>query len=191
MHSVHDISKYSPTHTDKFFVDTNVWFWFTYAGSKEITTDSAPVRYQIEKYPKFIEAVLDAGARLFHCSLTLAEISNVIENTEYELYCKSKGVSISKKNFRRIPEERTKVMKEIETAWRSIKSVSENLDAKLCRDFNEEAISLLKKSYVDANDAFFINVMKQNSIQFILTDDNDFSTLDTSKIFTANNKTLS
>ena len=44
-------------HSDKFFIDTNVWFWLTYAASNEIQTQNAPARYQLEVYPEFIEKI--------------------------------------------------------------------------------------------------------------------------------------
>lgn len=181
-----NISKYSPQHKDRLFVDTNVWFWLTYAGSREIDSDSAPKRYQLEDYPHFINSVLDAGARLFHCSLTLAEIANVIERTEYEIYCSELGKKISRKEFRKIPAQKDRVTKEIESAWSTIKKCSENLDSKLCKKFTEEAFDLFRSSNVDAYDAFFIEIMKQNEILSILTDDADFLSVAGQSVFTAN-----
>ncbi|WP_278419979.1 PIN domain-containing protein [Stutzerimonas kunmingensis] len=142
-----NISASRPAGTDKYFVDTNVWFWFTYCASKEINTANKPRRYQLEKYPEFIEKVLDAGAKLFHCPLAFSELANVIERTEYDIFKASgAGNNLSRKTFRSMQREREKVINEIKIAWRTVNSLSTCLDIRLGKDVVTSALTCLESA---------------------------------------------
>src|SRR5690606_7714994 len=132
MTDIFQIEKVSPTGKDKYFVDTNVWFWFTYCASKEMEAAGGAKRYQLHKYPEFVEKILDAGGKLYHCPLVYSELANVIERVEYEIYLsENKGVDISRKKFRKLPEQRAQFLKELDVAWKTICEVSNCIDVKL------------------------------------------------------------
>jgi predicted nucleic acid-binding protein len=188
MTKIVNIRKIIPHHTDKFFVDTNVWFWITYASSNEMFRSSANWRYQSEAYPQFIEKILDEGATLYHCPLTFSELANVIERTEYELAYPEQD--ITRKDFRCIPEKRVKVLNEIEEAWENIKSMSTCLDIKLTSEYVEKSFGFLKVSRLDSYDAFYCELMQRENIVKLITDDSDFSDVKEKHIYTANNKVL-
>lgn len=164
-----------PTHADKYFVDTNVWFWFTYCASKEINTSHKPKRYQVEKYPQFIEKALDVGAKLFHCALVFSELANVIEKTEYEIFLSRKSCrDISRKKFRAMPEERGKVVNEIKIAWTSVNSVSTCIDVNLNQKIVSPTLACLEAAPLDPYDALYLQVMSSQGISQLVTDDRDF-----------------
>lgn len=176
-------------HSDKFFVDTNVWFWFTYAASNEIQTTNSPIRYQLENYPKFIEKILDEGAKLYHSPLTLSELTNIIERTEYQTYLLSNDSNITRKEFRNETEQRKKVMIEVSNAWKQIVSMSETLEIKCDAELEKYALNALNSYYLDAYDAFYVKSMLDYKVTNIITDDGDFLGLDLA-LYTANNKIL-
>ncbi|WP_154180900.1 type II toxin-antitoxin system VapC family toxin [Vibrio furnissii] len=173
-------------HTDRFFVDTNVWFWLTYAASNEIQTDNSPVRYQLERYPEFIEKILDEGASLYHSPLALSELANIIEKTEYETYLLSNDVEVTRKEFRNIEKQRQKVMLEVSNAWQQVTSMSQTLAVTLNAVLADHALQTLKTYCLDAYDAFYVKSMSDYGIINIVTDDRDFHGLDLN-MYTANN----
>lgn len=176
-----------PVHTDKYFVDTNVWFWFTYCASKEINTSKKPRRYQIERYPEFIEKALDAGAKLFHCPLVFSELANVIERTEYDIFKSGNSCNnVSRKQFRAMQGERAKVIQEIKVAWKTVSSVSSCLDITLTERTAAQAMTCLESAPLDAYDAFYLQAMSSEGITKLITDDRDFMVAGVESIYTAN-----
>lgn len=189
MTDVYKISDVSPNRKDRYFVDTNVWFWFTYCSSREIYGDYKPQRYQVDKYPQFVEKVLDEGAKLYHCPLVFSELANIIEKTEHEIYnLESSSKKISRKEFRAIPAERKKFVEELRQAWRVVSSVSNCIKVNLDEDIVNSTSSVLEESSLDAYDAFYFNIMKREGIDRIITDDRDFATTDVGSIYTANDR---
>ena len=186
MSKVFNITTSRPVHTDKYFVDTNVWFWFTYCASKEINTVNKPRRYQVLKYPECIERALDAGAKLFHCPLVFSELANVIERTEYEIYKNIVGnPNLSRKRFRAMENEREKVINEIKIAWTTVNSISTCLDIKLGKQIVTPALACLESAPLDAYDAFYLQVMSSEGITSLITDDQDFMAAGVQSIYTA------
>jgi predicted nucleic acid-binding protein len=181
-----NISTSRPIHTDKYFVDTNVWFWFTYCASREINTTNKPRRYQLEKYPEFIEKALDAGAKLFHCPLAFSELANVIERTEYDIFktCESGNV-LTRKRFRSMQDEREKVISEIKMAWTTVNSLSTCLDISLDKDIVTSALTCLESAPLDAYDALYLQVMSSAGITKLITDDQDFIKSGVESVYTA------
>jgi predicted nucleic acid-binding protein len=183
-----NIRKHIPDGRDRYFVDSNVWFWLTYAASNEISTPNAPLRYQTQSYPEYIEKVLDEGARLYHCPLTLSELSSIIERTELDIYRLKKSLPrITKKEFRNIAECRARVVKQISLAWSTISQMSECLNITLNEDLADGAIKVMGETLLDPYDAFYIDSMSIYDIKNIITDDSDFISTDIS-VFTANNR---
>lgn len=186
MSNIINIQVARPVHTDKYFVDTNVWFWFTYCASKEISTSSKPKRYQIEKYPEFIEKALDAGAKLFHCPLIFSELANVIERTEYEIFISDhKNSKVTRKGFRKIVAERKKVIREIEVAWSTVNSISTCLSVNLSEKTIPPAIFHMQSAPLDAYDAFYLQVMSSEGISKLISDDRDFTVTGIESLYTA------
>lgn len=189
MADIINIRKHTPHRTDRFFVDTNVWFWLTYAASNEIQTQNAPARYQLESYPAFIEKILDEGACIYHSPLTLSEITNLIERTEYDIYSLQSRQSPTRKQFRGMKEQRKRVMTEVANAWNQIQHMSQCLDIQINSELSLRALDTLKNHCLDAYDAFYIESMSNYGVTKIVTDDSDFNGLEVS-LCTANIKLI-
>lgn len=191
MSQILDLNLHQPIKGERYFVDTNVWFWFTYVSSKRVVLPQHPEPYQLVDYPNFIQKALDDGAILCHCPLTLAELANVIEKTELDIYKKNiKNDFFEKKEFRRIVNERKSVLNEIQVAWNSINTMSTCIDIKLDLKFVDRCRDILGEGTVDSFDAFFIQTMRDQQIDYVVTDDHDFSTVQKQILITANRKAI-
>lgn len=191
MSQVIDINSYKPTNGERYFVDSNVWFWATYAASKHVALPNQPDSYQLNDYPAFLQRALDDGAELCHCPLTLAELANVIEKTELDIYRKSiRNDRYEKKEFRKIKDERMAVLEEIQVAWAAINAMSKCIDVKLDLPFVKKGSEILAEGTVDPFDAFFIQIMREHRIDYVVTDDHDFCTIKKQILITANQKSL-
>jgi hypothetical protein len=60
--SVVDIHSDTPSSSDIFLVDTNVWYWMTY--QRASSGDQPPKSYQTNQYPSYISQALSMGSRL-------------------------------------------------------------------------------------------------------------------------------
>ncbi|WP_353171840.1 PIN domain-containing protein [Acinetobacter rudis] len=195
MNEILDITKVTPEATDHYFFDTNVWFWVTYCSTndeRDLNIVNGPKKYQIEKYPDFVEKVLDIGAKIFHCPLTYTELANLIEKAEYAKYINthSLGKSFTRKNFRENQDSRKLVMDQIKTAWETINQFSTCLGLELIEQTTQAIHSKMERSSLDSYDAIFIHLMQSHKIQLLVSDDRDMMTSDISQILTANNNFL-
>lgn len=193
MAQIINISLVQPERTDKYFFDTNVWFWFTYCGANFISSNK-PRAYQLENYPLFIEKIQNIGAKIFHCPLIYTELANLIERTEYEEYLKVNNLDrnvFTRKKFRENELARAKVIREIESAWSTISRFSECLELTLNSSTIQATHSFMKQSKLDPYDAIFIHFMNSHNIKMLVSDDADMMTSNIEQIFTANNRFIS
>lgn len=190
--TIFDITTTEPKSDDVFFVDTNVWYWLTYASSKTfLNKDQAPSEYQTTLYPDFIQKALNVSAKLYYSPLSLAELANTIENIEFgifEMFNINDGKRIHRKQFRKIAKERKGVVQEVEAAWDTIASLANSLDCELTEKLSEASMEIFKSSNLDPYDAFFIEIMRTNNLTKIITDDADFGSTTGLQIFTANSR---
>lgn len=191
MPQILDLNKHAPIKGEVYFVDSNVWFWATYVASKHMALPKCPEHYQTTEYPHFLERALTDGATLCHCPLTLAELANVIEKTELDIYRKSiNNDRFEKKDFRQIIGERKAVLEEIQVAWKAMNSMSKCIDIKMDLQFAEDGRNIMSEGTVDPYDAFFIQIMRDNKIDYVVTDDRDFCTIKKQILITANRRAL-
>jgi hypothetical protein len=92
--SVVDITTDSPKPTDRFLVDTNVWFWQAY--SKATSLPNPPTFNQQFDYPDFIAEALNANSTLYRCELAFSELAHLIEKTEFEIFSRTNPNSTPK-----------------------------------------------------------------------------------------------
>ncbi|WP_324051714.1 type II toxin-antitoxin system VapC family toxin [Aeromonas caviae] len=179
MTSFMNIRKIDPSKSNKerFFVDTNVWYWLTYVSSKQFLANP-PSDYQTTIYPDFIEKVLQGGSELYYTQLTLVELANIIERAELAIYNAKIGSGEQKisniKKFRKIKDARTNVLNEIEVAWQSIKNIAKELPVNLHSGILPEFLSTIQSFKLDGYDVLYYQIMKNNNIKNIITDDKDF-----------------
>jgi predicted nucleic acid-binding protein len=191
MAQVVDLNSTKPIKGEKYFIDTNVWFWTTYVASKDMSIPNAPEDYQINDYSRFLERLISDGAELCHSALTLTEIANIVEKKELEIYKNNENLEVfDKKTFRKNKELRDTVIEEIKIAWSTINSMSTCLPVNLDSDFAENTISVLEEGVLDAYDSFFVQVMKNCNIDCLVTDDDDFCSINNQIVITANKKAI-
>ncbi len=107
-----DIQTDTPKKEDKFFIDTNVWFWMTYTRA-----GNSALHYQVTRYPSYVDSILDMGGNIYQNGLSFAELAHLIERTELNIYNNSShgGREIRGKEFRHgYPRERENVTDEID-----------------------------------------------------------------------------
>jgi hypothetical protein len=75
--NVIDIKTDRPQKDDRFLLDTNVLYWFTYHRSN--LTDRAPSPVQATQYPAYIKSTLQANSTLYWSSLSIVELTTLIE----------------------------------------------------------------------------------------------------------------
>lgn len=176
-----------PVRGDLFLVDTNVWYWMTYTRASLRTMP--PAQYQIDYYPTYMNAALNAGAELFQSHLSLAELTHQIEKAEQEIYQKTAS-SISPKEYRHNLAERSRVVSEIHAAWSQITNLAKPLVVTLDTSMANAALIRLKTEKVDGYDLFILETMKNHNVMQIITDDGDFSTVQGIQVFTANHNVI-
>jgi len=185
-----DIQTDTPKKEDRFFIDTNVWFWMTYTQAS-----NSALHYQITNYPSYVNSILDTGGSIYQNGLSFAELAHLIEKTELDIFkCNKKkpgAKEIRSKEFRHShPGEREKVTDEIEAAWIQVKSLAEPLDITVNESIVDTALERIKTQKVDGYDLFILELMTNHNILQIITDDGDFATIPGIKVFTSNRSVL-
>jgi len=182
-----DITKDQPLPTDKFLVDTNVWYWMTYSRASL----AGAMNYQVSHYPQYTSNALSAGSEIFQSGLSLAELSHVVEKVEREMFEKANTTKVSTKVFRHnYPAERLKVSTEIESMCKQVLSIASPVDTLINEDFSKTAISRVSKDLVDGYDLFMLETMDNKGLTQIITDDGDFATVTGIQVFTANKNVI-
>lgn len=185
-----DIAVDSPKAEDIFLVDSNVWYWMTYTRASQ--GHSRPQLHQISTYPTYVKKALEAGSSIYLSTLSFAELTHLIEKTEREIYQKLKGREIKSKEYRHnFPEERSRVISEVEVAWDQVVSLGKFLIEDVDEVTTKNALFRFQKDKVDGYDLFILESMKKGGIIKIITDDGDFSSVSDIHVFTANQSVIS
>jgi hypothetical protein len=179
-----DIARDTPKAADRFLVDTNVWYWMTYTRASQ--SARAPAQYQTSNYPFYMNAALTARSQIFQSGLTLAELTHLIEKAEWGIYEIANGQTLPKEYRHNFPNERTRVVSEIQAAWGQVTSLAEPLTATIDAQTTTAALSRFQTEKVDGYDLFILELMKSQGVVQMITDDGDFATVPGIQIFTAN-----
>lgn len=186
-----DIRRYDPKPEDVFIVDTNAWYWITYTRAT-LPCLPAPLTKQCEQYAHFLKKALNAGTTIARCDLTLAELAHRIEMAEKRIYehhsLADKNITL--KRYRAIPEERARVIAEVDSAWSQVLTMSEHCVLTLTKDVTNAALAGFKAHLIGGYDLFLLQAMKQGRFPGILTDDGDFFGIPDISIFTCNESSL-
>jgi predicted nucleic acid-binding protein len=183
-----DISTDGPVAADKFFVDSNVWFWMHYTKASQAGL-SAP--YQVSAYSTYMDRARQVKARFVHSGITLAELAHRIEHAEFEIW---KGISkedVGLKHFRHsLREQRAEVVDETVLAWRLIETWSEIAECAIDRNVTEASLARIERFCIDGHDALLVATLRAAAITQVITDDADFVTVPHLQVFTANKAAL-
>ncbi|MCB1188349.1 type II toxin-antitoxin system VapC family toxin [bacterium] len=175
-----DVATDSPSASDSFLVDTNVWLFFGYS-------KYTPHKRGVHVYPPYISSAMRTGSRLVVSGYNFSEISHVIERLEWEIYKKSASDCKTIKEFRcNKGAERASVCKEIQNCWNLVSSVGTFESHNLNMACITNSLAYMHAHGLDAYDVFYLEVMKQVGIDCILTSDGDFCQVPGIKMFTDN-----
>lgn len=189
-----DISADTPMAQDVFLVDTNVWYWMTYTRASQ--SARRPASYQTSRYPKYTNAALGAGARVFQSGLSLAELTHLIEKAEYEIFAQANPTVFPDpkrfdKSFRHdCLLERRQVVSEIQAAWAQVTNMAEPLTVTIDSPTATAALNRLQTEKVDGYDLFILESMRSLGVVQVITDDGDFATVSGIQVFTANRNVI-
>jgi hypothetical protein len=179
-----DLRSDSPRSTDAFLVDSNVWFWMTYAGAGLANT------YREKEYPPYVKNARKQKAKLLRCGLSMAELTHIIERTAHEIFEKS-NPGIKPKEFRHnYAAERSSVVTDVQAAWRIVKSMASPLDAVIDDPVTDVALARVQTQLLDGYDLFIAEAMSRANILQVLTDDGDYCTIPGIQVFTANRRVI-
>ena len=185
-----DIRRDTPKQEDTFLIDTNVWYWMTYTKASSSALLYPARSYQTTDYPSYINKALSAKSQLYHCGLSLNELSHIIEGTERSIFKRS-NPDIRTKEFRHnFPAERNNVVEEIQTSWGQVAAMSKPLDLTVNTDLTDRALQRMAAESLDGYDLFLLEAMSEAGIQNIITDDGDYATVPGIHLFTANKNVI-
>lgn len=162
-----------------FYLDTNIWYWLTYPNSRSENLS--------DEYASFISRLHQLeNAKLLYSHLTFSEIPTIIERDKLNEYNQTHR-SLSKKKFRQLKEERSKVVNDISISLNQITRIGEAKE-----DFveilnyveKEDFINFLRSTVLDGTDALMASFLQQNEIDNIVTNDKDYLSLKDVNIFT-------
>jgi hypothetical protein len=183
-----DIRRDMPRSTDRFLVDTNVWYWRAYPGAVAIQGSATPA--QMSTYSVYLRGSLAAGAIAYRTGLCLAELAHLIEQNERIAYAGA-VTSVTAKEYRHnLPSERSRVVNVVQQAWTDIKLCSQPLTLLMDDAASEAALARFGTQPVDGYDLFLLEAMSTAGITQVLTDDGDFCTVPGIEVFTANPRVL-
>jgi hypothetical protein len=185
-----DLRTDTPKATDRFYVDTNVWFWTVYARLGLAPTQTQPRPNQLRDYPRYLKAALTVRADLRLSGLSFSELAHRIEKTEFDIYCQiTAGARPKPKEFRHnLAGERQRVMQEVEAAWHAVEAMGKHLDKPVSIDAatTTAALQELKARPLDGYDVFALQAALASGITQILSDDGDFCVVPGITLLTAN-----
>lgn len=177
--TVIDLVSDLPQPTDRFLVDTNVWYWLTYPPAS-----SSAKPYQINCYPNYIQAAIVANAQLYCAGLSFAELAHLIERSCQKIF----APAITAKEYRHNhPGERARVVTEVQTAWALIcSSYASQIDCSVDRPTVAAACQRFQTQMLDGYDLLILESMRQQGLTQVITDDGDYVTVPGLQVFTAN-----
>lgn len=183
-----DLKTDKPRRTDRFLVDTNVWYWLTYPRCQ--LPQKKAKNYQVKIYPNYLKQARKVQAQLYTCGLCFSELADLIEKSELDIFRQTKG-QIELKEFRHSePEQRKAVISSIQDAWAMMKSFAEFLEIKLDLTLTDRTCQALQAIATDPHDYYMVESARLAGITQIITDDGDFATVPNVIVFTANNNII-
>lgn len=177
----------SINNSKKFFLDTNVLYWYTYPRF------SLPgqLRPDMQVYYDFIDGLTAAGNPLETSVYNLTELLNVIEKNEYDIYYKMHPeIPITRKDFRKMPSEREKVKAIMQTSLNNVREICTVINFAFTSDVVSSFINSFANHRCDVFDYAILDNCKNTQRLNIISDDGDFSTMDKIVLYTANENTL-
>ena len=188
---INNVKNYVPINNREIFcLDTNVLYWYCYPRSIE---GMHPVRKsEIQAYYDFVDRLVENGNPLVVSVYNVTEFLNVIEKRECEIYrTLHPEFPIGVKDLRGMLEERERLAKNMRVGLNNVKETCKIVDQEITISILDKFVDRLEQHKCDVFDfAVLENYIKEENLN-IVTDDSDFSTIESIHIFTANQAMLS
>lgn len=184
-----NINTFSSINNKKeFFLDTNVLYWYVYP-RYGITKKS--IQYQAQPYYDFVDKLVADGNPILTSVYNISELLNVIEKNEFDIFSTlNPEAHYNLKDYRKDKNERKKLKKILETTMNNVANTCSVLDF----NFTYGSLTKFAKTLIEHRCDPFDFIILENCIKTahsnIITDDNDFSTIDGITLFTANETIL-
>lgn len=178
---VKDITSYTCFDTNKkFFLDTNVLYWYTYPRFAENLTRQA------RPYYDFVDALVSSGNPLYTSVYNLTELLNVVEKNEYEIFKNADDTRkyFTHKDYRRVAEERDKLMQIMKVTLSNAKSTCNIINFPFEISSIEKFTNNLVNHRCDVFDYLILENCKKDQFINVISDDGDFFSIDKIQLFT-------
>jgi predicted nucleic acid-binding protein len=178
-----------PQPNDIFMVDTNAWYWLVYSRySQSVSNDRLR---QTGHYQAYIQKAIETEVKQLHyCGLTLSELAHNIEKVEQEIFSRNTENCTPKQYRHNYPAQRNNVIEQVEVAWSQLTAMGTLVNLSIDEETINAALNRFQSQQLDGYDLFMLEAMRANSIQQIITDDQDFATVPGIVVFTANNNVI-
>lgn len=192
--TVVDLRTDTPKASDKFWVDTNVWFWMTYPNAT--MGMDAWRKQQTKPYITFLQQCFKQGSTICWGPLQLSELGHQIEKMEFEIAKQAGAIpdyTTAKEYRHNDATERARVAKVIQTAWQDVRANgSQCLQPPLVLDEAAATQASTDSALfpLDGHDLYFLQSVRAAGNPHILTDDGDFCTVSGITLFTANRNVI-
>ena len=186
-----DIRTDEPQNTDVLFVDTNVWLWQTYGIPPDPKLGHGKRAYgKSLVYTAYLKHAIANGAQLKYSGLILAELTHVIEKTEFNIFKQRKRLhSLKAKVYRHnYPEERKAIAATVKLAWSQVAMMASSADLTVDEALANVALQRLQTQALDGYDLFLLEAIDRavvNPVQ-VLTDDMDYACVPGIQVYTNN-----
>jgi hypothetical protein len=164
-------------------IDTNVLYWLTYANSRVFPRNLKPKEYQLEKYPRLFEQLLENQNTIYFSSYSISELASIIARVEASL--NGKGQEFERKSWLKKEGGREIVVRELSMVIQSIESWAGLLNTHPPMP-PSDYLNVYSQLYLDGYDIYIQNEISQNNVKYLLTDDIDFMSVPHLNIITAN-----
>ena len=124
-----------------------------------------------------------------YSGLVLAELTHIIEKTEYEIYIQSHGFVKPKEYRHNFPGERMKVVSEVQSAWSQVKALAAPVNLTVDDATTDAALNRFQTQAVDGYDLLILEAISRAGAGQvkIITDDMDYAVVPGIQVFTSNN----
>lgn len=189
--TVKDLTTYvSMNNTTEFCLDTNVLYWYTYP-RYDIFQKRHTGRHA-QSYYDFVDRLVENGNPLLTTRYNITELINIVEKHEYDIFCAMHPEStIYQKGFSTDLWRKKKLKRILKTTLSNVNSICETADFNFTEKILDNCVNTLDEHRCDVFDFAILSYYKENKHLNIITDDNDFASVDGIKLYTANTTSLS
>lgn len=178
----------SINNSRKYFLDTNVLYWYVYP---RYGLTKRSVKYQAKPYYDFVDKLVADGNPLFTSFYNISELLNVIEKNEFDIFSAANpNCHYTLKDYRKDPVERGKLQALLSTTLNNAYAVCTILDFNFTCSQLENFAQTLSAHRCDPFDYVILNNCIATNYTNIISDDNDFTTVSGIDLYTANAQSL-